>query len=431
MNSPQNYGPTTERSVKAFQKHYKLRETGVADPKTLSLIGSLLEDVLKRGDNSSAVQQLKENLNLLGFEVSMNSPKSYGPATEKAVKAFQAYYGLHANGTANDVTLKKLEILIENAYWAGQKSKQIEQLKENLNKLGFSVGMSYPESFGPATERAVKAFQEFYGLKVSGVAEESTLNKIQEILNSPLKRGANSAQVRKLKEDLNKLGFSVGMKNPNNFGPATESAVKAFQKAYNLPQSGIADEVTLNEIDKELKKVNNKLIKIFIDAGHGGSDPGAVSGGLKEKDLTLYIAKKIQQYLGDYKNVVIKLSRTGDKYLTLKERTKMANDWGADFFFSVHINAGGGTGIESHIHNENYTKEEIKFQNIIHSHIANGLKSDSVRDRGKKKANFHVVRETKMSAMLFEYLFIDNKTDQAKLKSNSFLNKLGKLTEEA
>src|SRR5690625_5264440 len=147
-------------------------------------------------------------------------------------------------------------------------------------------------------------------------------------------------------------------------------------------------------------------VRIFIDPGHGGSDPGASANGLKEKDLTLDIAKKIERLLKQYKNVEIVMARKSDQYLTLKERTKMANDWGADFFLSVHINAGKGTGIESFIHNKNATTDAKNKQNIIHEHLMNGLKADKIRDRGKKKANFHVLRESKMSALLIEYMFI-------------------------
>src|SRR5690625_2559502 len=93
-----------------------------------------------------------------------------------------------------------------------------------------------------------------------------------------------------------------------------------------------------------------QMTKIFIDPGHGGSDPGAVGNGLREKDLTLKISKKIANILKDY-HCSVKLSRTGDQTLSLKQRTDMANKWGADFLLSVHINAGGGTGYEDFIYN--------------------------------------------------------------------------------
>lgn len=83
------------------------------------------------------------------------------------------------------------------------------------------------------------------------------------------------------------------------------------------------------------------MVKIFIDPGHGGTDSGAVGNGLKEKDLTLKISKKIKEKLANYENVQIKLSRESDQTLSLPQRTNMANAWGANYLISVHINAGG------------------------------------------------------------------------------------------
>ena len=92
------------------------------------------------------------------------------------------------------------------------------------------------------------------------------------------------------------------------------------------------------------------MVKIFIDPGHGGTDPGAVGNGLLEKDLTLSISLKIRNLLNGYENTQVKLSRDKDITLSLKERTDMANAWGADYLLSVHINAGGGTGYEDFRH---------------------------------------------------------------------------------
>src|SRR5690606_23788341 len=91
--------------------------------------------------------------------------------------------------------------------------------------------------------------------------------------------------------------------------------------------------------------------KIFIDPGHGGRDSGAVANGLMEKSITLYIALRMKYILEDeYTNGQVKLSREKDVYVGLSERAQMANAWGADYFVSIHVNAGGGTGFESYVH---------------------------------------------------------------------------------
>lgn len=170
-----------------------------------------------------------------------------------------------------------------------------------------------------------------------------------------------------------------------------------------------------------------KMVKIFIDAGHGGTDPGAIGNGLKEKELTLKIAKKIQTLLGNYEKVSVKMSRTGDASLTLKQRTDAANAWGADFFLSIHINAGGGTGYEDYRYNTLTASSGTgKIQAAIHDAVMAELKPYGVKDRGAKSANFHVLRESNMSAALSENLFIDTKTDADLLEQDEVLNAIAR-----
>src|SRR5699024_1849623 len=120
-------------------------------------------------------------------------------------------------------------------------------------------------------------------------------------LQSPYQSGKSGSHVVNLKKDLTLLGFGNFPKNPSKaYGSVTEGVVRDFQKINNLIVNGIMDEVSLNKLNAEVKKVNNKKIKIFIDPGHGGSDPGAQGHGLKEKDLTLDIADRIVKYLNQY-----------------------------------------------------------------------------------------------------------------------------------
>lgn len=165
------------------------------------------------------------------------------------------------------------------------------------------------------------------------------------------------------------------------------------------------------------------MVKIFIDPGHGGTDPGAVGNGLREKDLTLQISKRIRDLLVGYENVQVKLSREGDQTLSLKQRTDMANSWGADFLLSIHINAGGGTGYEDFRHSSQSPSSVSGIvQAAIHKAVMNEIKYFVVKDRGAKSANYHVLRESRMPAVLSETLFIDKSTDAALLKNDAFLN---------
>lgn len=164
------------------------------------------------------------------------------------------------------------------------------------------------------------------------------------------------------------------------------------------------------------------MVKIWIDPGHGGRDPGAVGNGLLEKDLTLRLARKISYRLDKYMDTNVAMTRLEDRAATLMERVAMANSWRADFFLSLHINAGGGEGFESFIYKGlSDSSDTAKKQLTIHNEI---IKATKWNDRGRKKADFYVLRETKMAAMLSESGFIDNKADASRLKLDSFLDKI-------
>lgn len=162
---------------------------------------------------------------------------------------------------------------------------------------------------------------------------------------------------------------------------------------------------------------------VVLDPGHGGSDPGAVSTDLREKDLTLKIAKRVRDTLVNNYNVTVKMTRSTDEGLTLRERTNYANRLKADYFCSIHINAGGGTGYEDYIYNKlSDSSSTAKKRDAVHNEVKKVLSKYGITNRGKKKANYHVLRESNMSAMLSENLFIDTAKDQKLLKNNNFLN---------
>ncbi|MCP2327092.1 N-acetylmuramoyl-L-alanine amidase [Hamadaea flava] len=162
--------------------------------------------------------------------------------------------------------------------------------------------------------------------------------------------------------------------------------------------------------------------KVYLDPGHGGTDSGAVGNGLQEKALTLNIALQVRDILlATYSGVDIRMSRTTDATVSLQQRSDDANAWGADIFVSIHINSGGGTGFESY----RYLTTDAATQSLhstVHANALAGMRTvASVTDRGLKTANFHVVRETNMPAILTENLFIDTVADANLLKNAAFL----------
>lgn len=164
------------------------------------------------------------------------------------------------------------------------------------------------------------------------------------------------------------------------------------------------------------------LKTIVIDPGHGGSDPGAVAPELLEKDLNLKISQKIVNELLPYE-CQSRLTRKSDYYVGLAARAEFANSLNADFFLSVHVNACGGTGFESFIHWAAF-EQSRQYQDTIHGRIAAFLGDFGIADRGKKRADFAVLRLTRMPALLLENLFLDNSRDTAFLVSEPFIASL-------
>ncbi|MFP7493248.1 N-acetylmuramoyl-L-alanine amidase [Terribacillus saccharophilus] len=167
------------------------------------------------------------------------------------------------------------------------------------------------------------------------------------------------------------------------------------------------------------------MVKIYVDPGHGGTDPGATANGLQEKNIVLAIGTSIRDILQlEYENAEVRMSRTGDTFPSLSQRTNDANSWGADFFLSIHINAGGGAGYEDFIYTSLSDSSETGVMRArIHEEV---MKLIGMSDRGRKKANFHVLRETNMPAVLTENGFIDNSADAAKMKTNSWIQNVAR-----
>ena len=130
--------------------------------------------------------------------------------------------------------------------------------------------------------------------------------------------------------------------------------------------------------------------------------------------------------LANYQTDVL-MTRTSDTTVSLANRTSLANSRNADYFCSIHINAGGGTGWESYIYNGTVSQKTIDARNTLHNTVMSAIGGKyGVRDRGKKRANFHVLRETAMPAVLLENLFIDHSSDLNLLNSATFINDLSK-----
>mgnify|MGYP001121573302 CR=1 FL=1 len=175
------------------------------------------------------------------------------------------------------------------------------------------------------------------------------------------------------------------------------------------------------------------MTKLYLRAGHGGRYSGTAGNGLVEKQETLRHVLALAEKLSDYEGLELKLARTTDVTVELAASIAEANNWGADLYYSAHINGfhdSRAYGYDSHIY-PTPLAESIRVQNILHPKQAAVWVKWGSRDRGKKRSNFAELRETKMAAILVENGFITNVNDAQLLKNNNFLQELTQATVEA
>ena len=191
------------------------------------------------------------------------------------------------------------------------------------------------------------------------------------------------------------------------------------QKVYIIEIYVNSSVSTLNIRSKEDQP--REYYKVFIDAGHGGSDPGALGFGYRESDLNLQIAKKIESKLKS-RGIDVKMSRSSDIYYSLSERAEMANDYGADAFVSIHQNSAesaSANGIETYY---NRNKEEEKpLSNDVQTQVIN---KTGATNRGVKNAEFTVLVKSNMISALVECGFISNESEVKNLSDSDYQDKL-------
>jgi N-acetylmuramoyl-L-alanine amidase len=114
--------------------------------------------------------------------------------------------------------------------------------------------------------------------------------------------------------------------------------MKAQAKAITLSAPAPASAMASGEYSLA-RQLGLGVSRIVIDAGHGGHDPGAQANGITESELVLDVALRLEKLLKDQPGVEVVLTRQGDEFIPLEERTAIANREGADLFLSIHANA--------------------------------------------------------------------------------------------
>lgn len=166
--------------------------------------------------------------------------------------------------------------------------------------------------------------------------------------------------------------------------------------------------------------------KIALDAGHGGTDPGAVGPtGLKEAHVNLSVVKKLDEYLRN-QGAATKLTRDTDIYITPSGRGTMANNWGAHSFVSVHFNAVADrtvNGTET-LYHPTRNADSKKLAEKLQGRLIEAL---GLKNRGlKERTDLGLLNTALMPTALTESSFISNTYEEARLKDSGYIDKIAR-----
>ncbi|MGL5973173.1 MAG: peptidoglycan-binding protein [Oscillospiraceae bacterium] len=299
------FDKTTENSVKIFQKIFKLSQDGIVGNSTWYKISYIYTSVkrlaeldsegerpeikpgeypgyiIRQGDRGNNVKTIQYILNFLStfyFEIDpIDIDGIFGARTTDAVKTFQRIYSLSPDGLVGEKTWNKLldifksireEINLPNDTYPGKVIKygstgiNVEKVQIYLNAANSAFNtipkVSVDGIFGKSTENSVKAFQKRFGLDVDGMVGPTTWNSLVDVyyatLNTdffagkPLKITDQNSDVRKMQTMLRFISYVVQEINRLSangvFEKETEKTVIQFQRQFDLPITGVIDELT-------------------------------------------------------------------------------------------------------------------------------------------------------------------------------------------
>jgi N-acetylmuramoyl-L-alanine amidase len=463
--------PDAQRSVDLFvQMAETYPESSLADDALLQA-GKLMEEVLV--DKSAAYALYKQLVEVQSSGDMASKAKarlaalaSYAP-DNIAVDAKHLSDAKVAAGapqsTVAAVTTKTpagSRTLSSIRYWSNPGYTRI--VLDVSSQTKFSAHYLVPEPSKGAPPRL------YVDLEKTGLAEGlNEKTAVDDGLLRQIRTGSPQSDTVRVVLDLESIGdykvfpFDVA-------GDKSPELKRREPEISSLPDSG-GDAIAkvLNETPKNQKPLHipkapatSTLRRIVVDAGHGGKDPGAVGkSGTLEKDVTLQMAKALSKELTKQIGCEVILTRSGDVYLPLEERTAIANKVGADLFVSLHANANKNRkahGIETYYLNfskndkaaavaarENGTSikevsdlelilfdlmanskinESSRLATVIQKGLVKGIskKYSDVRDLGVRQGPFYVLLGATMPSVLVETAFISHPREEKRLRSSAF-----------
>lgn len=248
---------------------------------------------------------------------------------------------------------------------------------------------------------------------------------------------------------------------------AQKSLIVVAMLILSVATIGLSERASKSNQPTEVPKTPFRLSTIVLDPGHGGRDPGNVGPGRKsEKDINLVITRKLAALIREKTTYKVYLTRTADRWISLKDRARFANQFSVDesLFISIHCNSHSNPhvhGLESYIFDlkatDNRAAALAKWENneeavnpidyifndlskrgakkyswqaahIMQSVLVNNLetrdRNRSASDKMVRRAPFRVLVDTRLPAFLVELGYLSNKTEYSKLNSPTYQNKV-------
>jgi N-acetylmuramoyl-L-alanine amidase len=233
----------------------------------------------------------------------------------------------------------------------------------------------------------------------------------------------NQPSDRLLALSFNRLSSSVPSQNNwrsnnNTQLPITQSQSDPFNQT---PGGSTWQQQPLPPINNTPSRNNRPATRgrtlVVIDPGHGGKDPGAVGvNSIQEKHIVLAISQQVARIL-EQQGIQVRMTRDSDYFVSLPERSAMANRMNADIFVSIHANSAGASKPQVSGYETYYFQNGRALADTIHRNV---IRRVDVRDRRVKQARFYVLRASNMPSVLLETGFVTGVEDASKLSNPNF-----------
>jgi N-acetylmuramoyl-L-alanine amidase len=249
----------------------------------------------------------------------------------------------------------------------------------------------------------------------------------------------NRIKINDDENTISKPALSISGKLAVPLDFITKIVSKVIGKRIILDLDAGTLEITEDQFNSQgiYASTRRAIYRILIDPGHGGYDIGAKSkSGLQEKDLTLKVAQKVKELLGDREGIEVFLTRSEDKYMTLDERVKFANNLRGNVLLSIHFNASPsenskgfnlcinneriliGTGVNSVSNQGMFYFQSRRFSNEIRAKLGRIIATG-----GKNiEAPMSVINGLFMPCVLVEIAYLTNQSDLDILAKTDFID---------